>query len=121
MECGTVQQWHQGAAVVAVCEDADHRRRSDPGTGLQSPGGAVAQQHRPADHQQAAPVQQLSDPAADEGAGAAGQAQRAREVLQIRCRAHRARLGEAAAHRHRRVAGTAAEGGRGGPVKDHLS
>lgn len=59
-------------------------------------------------------------PPADEGAGSAGQTQRARTVLPLRCRAHRASVRQASPHGHRRLAGSSAESQRGGPVTHHL-
>lgn len=57
---------------------------------------------------------------ADEGAGSAGQTQRARPFLPLRRRAHRASVRQASPHGYRRLTGSSAESQRGRPVTHHL-
>lgn len=54
-----------GAAVSPVGEDAHHRRRPDPSSGLQSSGGTLPQHSRQTDHQQTAALHQQPHPAGE--------------------------------------------------------
>ena len=104
-------------------QDSDFRCRLDPTASLQGSGGVGKIFHCDSDHVEAADLQQRHPQPAAEGAGAAGQEERARQVPAARPRADREGVGadvEEELREQRHHSRHAAQGQRGGKHEDQV-